>query len=283
MNFLNAHIDALIDLALAEDVGHGDLTTEATVDVDATGRAVVVAKEPLTVSGLGVFARVFARVDARVQCGHRHRDGDVVAVGDEVVELRGPSRAMLTGERTAMNFLMRLSGIATQARKLRELIASYPQVALLDTRKTTPGMRALEKRAVVDGGCANHRFGLFDGILIKENHIVAAGGVANAIARARRRAHHLIKIECEVARIEQLEEAITAGADAVLLDNMSDEQIATAVKMAREEKFPIFVEASGNMTGERLLAVAATGVDAISMGALTHSARSVDMSFLLRP
>jgi len=274
----NPGLDRIVDLALEEDVGPGDITAEATVPAAAQGRAELVAKEPFVLAGGAVFTRVFARVDDRVEVELRHADGDDVASGAVVATLRGPLRAILIGERTALNFLMRLSGIATGVRAMRDLLTAHPQVALLDTRKTSPGLRALEKAAVLAGGGSNHRIGLFDGVLIKENHIAAAGGVAIAVQRARARAHHLLRVQCEVTELEQIDAALDAGADALLLDNMDEPLLRQAVARARGKRADVFLEASGNMTAERLPRVAACGVDAISMGALTHSARAVDVS-----
>jgi len=281
MTELAPAVERLIDLALDEDVGAGDVTTEACVAADARGRAVLLAKEPFVLAGGAVFARVFQRVDAEVQVELRFADGDQIEVGAEVAVVRGPLRAILVAERVALNFLMRLSGIASGVRDMRALIAAYPGVALLDTRKTTPGLRALEKAAVRAGGGTNHRHGLFDGVLIKDNHIAAAGGVAEAIQRARAHCHHLLRVQCEVSSSDQIAEALDAGAGALLLDNMDEPTLKRAVEQARALRADVFLEASGNMTAARLPRVAACGVDAISVGALTHGARAVDVSLMV--
>jgi len=278
-----AQLDQIIALALAEDIGLGDVTTEATVPAGAVGQAEVIAKQPLVLAGLDVFVRVYRLVDRRVSIVGDLADGAAVAAGTSVLRLAGPTRALLTGERVALNFLMHLSGVATLTRRLRDAIADHPQVRLLDTRKTTPGLRALEKAAVVAGGGANHRHGLFDGILIKENHIRAAGSIRAAVQQARQHAHHLLKVQCEVTDLDELDQALAAGADALLLDNMDAALLQQAVQRSRSQRPAVFLEASGNMTIERMPAVAATGVDGISVGGLTHSAPAVDLSFQLRP
>jgi nicotinate-nucleotide pyrophosphorylase (carboxylating) len=279
------HTDALIALALAEDIGTGDVTTQATVGANTKAEARVVAKERLVVFGLDVFTRVFERVDASCVVRTRVDDGAVVEKGEEIVRVLGPARSVLMGERVALNFLMRLSGIATTTADVVVALEGFPQTRVVDTRKTTPGFRALEKAAVRAGGGHNHRFGLFDGVLIKENHIAAAGGITRAVERAQVHAHHLVKIEVEVTNLEELHEALDAGADGVLLDNMTTKMMKTAVDVVdafcEETGRSVFVEASGNMTKARVPEVAACGVDIISMGALTHSARAVDISMLL--
>jgi len=278
MEDFSPHLDALLDLAFQEDVGHQDVTTDAVVPVDARADARVMAKQPMVVFGLGVLSRVFQRVDDTIWVDRHVKDGDPVGVGTAVATVKGPARGILTAERLALNLLMRLSGIATLTRAMKTGLRDHPQCRLLDTRKTTSGMRALEKAAVRAGGGTNHRTGLFDGILIKDNHIAVAGSVTEAINRARKTAHHLLKIECEVVDIQGVKDAIAAGADAILLDNMDDATTAESVKIIRAAGRAIFIEASGNMTMQRIPKVAALGVDGISVGALTHSATSVDFS-----
>lgn len=277
---VDATTRALIDLALAEDLGPGDLTS-ALIPADRLGRAVLRAKSDLVLSGSEVFTAVFRRVDPGTDVVFRVPDGARLRPGDEVAEVRGKAQRLLEAERTALNFVQRLSGVATLARKASEAVAGT-SARVVDTRKTTPGFRALEKAAVVHGGAFNHRFGLFDGVLIKDNHIDAMGGVRAAVEAARRVAHHLVKIECEVRTLEELSEALEAGADVILLDNMSLEAMAEAVARNREARQPALLEASGNVTLERLRAIARTGVDLISMGALTHSAPAADLSLLYR-
>ena len=275
---LDAISEALIDLALAEDLGTGDVTTDATVSADTRSQARIFAKQDLVFSGAAVLARVFARVDSDIELRFLADEGARIRAGQNLAELRGPSRSLLIGERLALNFVMHLSGIATQAAELMQCLEKFPQLRLLDTRKTTPGMRALEKQAVRSGGAHNHRFALYDGVLIKENHIMAAGSIAAAVQGAKAKAHHLLKIEVEVTGLEELRLAVEAGADALLLDNMDNALTRQAVQQARALKPDIFLEASGNMSAERLADVAACGVDAISMGALTHSVAGVDIS-----
>lgn len=279
-------VDRLIDLALEEDLGSaGDVTTRLTVPPDTRAEALVRAKEPLVVSGVAVFRRVFQRVDPAVTVTVIERDGASVAAGTTVLRATGLAHSLLVGERPALNFLMRLSGIATQAAQLAAAVRGT-RARVVDTRKTTPGWRALEKEAVRLGGCANHRAGLYDGVLIKDNHIEAAGGIAAAVAGARAQAHHLLKIEVEAATQAQVEECLALGVEAILLDNMDDDALTRAVHAVRAHEqrtaCKVVLEASGNMTLERLPKVAATGVDLISMGALTHQARSRDLSMKLK-
>jgi nicotinate-nucleotide pyrophosphorylase (carboxylating) len=272
---LSAPVERLIDLALEEDLWLGDATTEATIDAAAPGEGRFLAKEDLVLAGTAVAARVFERLGA--DCRFDRGDGDRGARGEWLGRARGPLRALLAAERTSLNFLQRLSGVATATdRAVRALAAGGGGTQLLDTRKTTPGWRRLEKDAVRAGGGRNHRFALGDGILVKDNHVAACGGVAEAVRRARARASAMLRIEVEVVDLPGLDEALAAGADIVLLDNMDDETMAQAVRRAQGR---VLLEASGNMTLERLPRVAATGVDFVSMGALTHSARAVDISF----
>ena len=278
-------VDRLIDLALEEDLGAGgDVTTRATVPPETRAEALVRAKEPLILAGVAVFCRVFERVDPSAVVTVLEREGASVAPGTVMLRATGLAHSLLVGERPALNFLMRLSGIATQAARFASAVRGT-RARVVDTRKTTPGWRALEKEAVRVGGCANHRAGLFDGVLIKDNHIEAAGGIAAAVAGARARAHHLLKIEVEAASQAHVEECLALGVEAILLDNMDDDAIARAVQAVRAHEqrtgARVVLEASGNMTLERLPRVAATGVDLISMGALTHQARSVDLSMKL--
>jgi nicotinate-nucleotide pyrophosphorylase (carboxylating) len=268
-------VERLVDLALEEDLALGDATSEATIDAAARGEGRFLAKEDLVIAGTAVAARVFERLGA--ECRFDLLDGARAAKGTFVGKAEGPMRALLAAERTALNFLQRLSGIATATRRCVEaLAAGGAKTRLLDTRKTTPGWRRLEKEAVRAGGGQNHRFALGDGILVKDNHVAACGGVGEAVRRARSRARATLKIEVEVVDLAGLEEAIAAGADIVLLDNMDDAAMAEAVLRAAGR---VKLEASGNMTLERLPRVAATGVDFVSMGAITHGARAVDVSF----
>ncbi|MCL6621260.1 MAG: carboxylating nicotinate-nucleotide diphosphorylase [Syntrophobacterales bacterium] len=274
---LAPQVERLIDLALEEDLGPGDVTTQALIPPEQEGVAHIRAKETLVVAGLPVAARVFARVSPALRFLPRVAEGEEVGPGTVLAEVAGPVAPILTAERTALNFLMRLSGIATYTRRLVALLRETP-VALVDTRKTTPGWRLLEKYAVRLGGGANHRFGLFDGVLIKNNHLTAVGSVAEAVRRARARVHRLLRVEVEVSTLTELKEALEAGADLILLDNMDEDTLAEAVRLTAGRAL---LEASGGMTPERLLRVAATGVHFISMGALTHSAPAVDLHLRL--
>ena len=277
MPVLSAHAERLIDIALEEDLLLGDATSEATIDPAAAGAARFLAKEALVLAGTAVAGRVFERLGAT--CRFEVEDGARLADGAWFGRAEGPTRALLAAERTALNFLQRLSGVATATRRCADALqAGGGRTRLLDTRKTTPGWRLLEKAAVRAGGGTNHRVSLGDGILIKDNHVAACGGVAEAVRRARARAGAMLRIEVEVVDLPGLAAAIEAGADIVLLDNMDDAAMAEAVRRAAGR---VKLEASGNMTLERLPRVAATGVDYVSMGAITHSAKAVDISFEL--
>jgi nicotinate-nucleotide pyrophosphorylase (carboxylating) len=262
---------------LQEDLGHGDLTSELTLPPGVEGEAVILAKEPGILAGLEIAKRVFRLVDPQVQFAPKVEEGASVVAGQEVVQLKGSLRGILAAERLALNLLQRLSGIATLTRTYVEALRGT-SAQLLDTRKTTPGLRALEKYAVRVGGGKNHRFGLFDGILIKENHIRGAGGIWAAIQRAKAGAPNHLKVEVEVRNLQELEEALAAGADLILLDNFPLEQIRVAVQRVGG-KVPL--EASGNMNLERARQAAEAGVDYISVGALTHSAKALDLSLLV--
>jgi nicotinate-nucleotide pyrophosphorylase (carboxylating) len=260
--------------ALAEDLGlAGDLTTDATVAADATSQAVIASRQPGVIAGLDLAKAAFAAMDATVQFERIKADGDPVDKGDVVARISGNARAILTGERVALNYLGRLSGIASLTRRYVDAI-SGTNAAIADTRKTTPGLRAFEKYAVRCGGGQNHRTGLFDAILIKDNHIVAAGGVETAIARARSYAGHMVKIEVEVDTLDQLALVLKHKVDAVLLDNMMPEMLLKAVKMVGGKAI---TEASGGVNLTTVRAIAETGVDLISVGSLTHSAPVLDL------
>ena len=262
---------------LREDLGQGDLTSLLVVPEDLEGEAVILAKEGGVLAGLWVAERVFALADPRTAFTPLVAEGARVAEGTEVARVRGPLRGILAGERLALNLLQRLSGIATLTRAYVEALAGT-KAQILDTRKTTPGLRALEKYAVRVGGGRNHRYGLFDGILLTENHVRAAGGVGEAVRRAKARAPHYLKVEVEVRSLEELEEALEAGADLILLDNFPLEALREAVRRVGGR---VPLEASGNMTLERAKAAAEAGVDYVSVGALTHSAKALDLSLLV--
>lgn len=270
---LDASSKQLISLALAEDLGPGDLTA-ALVPADATGHAVILARTALVLAGSEAFIEVYRQLDPRVQVQFMHADGAAVHANTPVGTVQGPARSLLSGERTALNLLQRLCGVANAARAATEAVAGT-KAKVVDTRKTTPGMRTLEKAAVRAGGAYNHRIGLFDGVLIKDNHVRAMGGVRSAIEAARKSAHHLLKIECEVTTLSEVDEALAAHAEVILLDNMDLDTMREAVKRISGRAL---VEASGGVTLARLPAIASTGVDMISMGALTHSAAAADIA-----
>jgi nicotinate-nucleotide pyrophosphorylase (carboxylating) len=269
-----AQLDGLVVNALEEDLGeHGsDITTDTVVDKNLMGEAVIVARQPGVLSGANAAARVFELVSPPGDYHALVPDGSRLKAGDQVARITGPLASILTAERTALNFLQRLSGIATATRRYADALAGFPMVTLLDTRKTTPGLRFLERAAVRAGGGHNHRDGLWDAILIKDNHVAAAGGVTAAIERARRAR---VPIEVEVETLEQLREALDAGAETILLDNMSPELMRRSVEMTAGRAR---LEASGGMTLDGAVAAAQAGVDRISVGALTHSAPALDLS-----
>lgn len=268
------NIDHLIKIALDEDIGPGDITTENLVDAEHTGNGTIVAKESLVIAGIEIAERVFGNLDADLTFDSMCRDGDSIETGETVIRVNGTLQALLMGERTALNFLQRLSGIATHVRSYVQMIGSK-NIRLVDTRKTTPGWRALEKYAVRVGGASNHRMGLYDGVLIKDNHIAACGGIEKAVSRIRESVSHLVKIEVEVSNLSEVREVLTARADVIMLDNMDIPQIKEAVALIDGEAL---VEISGGVTKENFASLADTGVDLISVGALTHAARSVDLS-----
>lgn len=267
-------IEDAIRAALAEDLGRaGDITTQATIPASASARAVIAAREAGVVAGLPLARAAFAQLDRRVVFETAKEDGDRVAPGDVVARIEGPARAVLSAERVALNYMGRLSGVASLTARYAERIA-HTKAKVCDTRKTTPLLRAFEKYAVRCGGGANHRFGLDDAVLIKDNHVAVAGGVAPALRAAKSFAGHLTKIEIEVDSLDQLQEALAEGADVVLLDNMSPDQLRRAVEMVAGR---MICEASGGVTLATIAAIAETGVDLISVGALTHSAPVLDL------
>jgi nicotinate-nucleotide pyrophosphorylase (carboxylating) len=272
-------LDPILSRALEEDIGAGDLTTRLTVPPGAHATARIVAKEGLVLAGTFVVDRVFSLLDDRVRARWLFADGDDVPSGATVAELEGPARSLLTGERVALNFLQRLSGIASQARAL-VAAAAGTQARVVDTRKTTPGLRALEKWAVCAGGASNHRAGLYDGILIKENHIAAAGGLARAIRAAKAGAPHTLQVEVEIERFDQIDAAIAAGAETILLDNFREDEWPRAVALVAGRAK---VEISGNMNARRVALAARAGADLVSVGALTHSVRAADLSMRIDP
>jgi nicotinate-nucleotide pyrophosphorylase (carboxylating) len=267
----------LVRRALEEDLGAGDVTTDATVAPDQRARGIFIAKSPCVLAGFDVAAEVFLQLEPSIQIVRRRRDGEPCTPNDEIAEVVGRARTLLIAERTALNFLQRLSGIASQARAF--VAAAGGRFTVLDTRKTTPTLRALEKYAVRVGGAVNHRHGLYDAVLIKDNHVRLAGGVARAVTRARR-ARPTVPIEVEAQTLAEVDEALEAGADIVLADNLSLADIRETVRRARGRAK---VEVSGGVTLDRLPDLATTGADFVSAGALTHSAPAADISFEIVP
>lgn len=270
----SAYIKGVVRAALDEDMGSGDITTLLTVPEDAAAKATFVVKQEGVIAGMHVARAAFRALDRKAVFETAIDDAARVQPGDSIATVAGNARAILSAERVALNFLQHMSGIATLTAKYVGLV-SHTKAKIIDTRKTTPGLRRLEKNAVTVGGGFNHRFNLSDGILIKDNHIAAAGGVTAAVTAAREGAPHTLKIECEVTNLDELSEAIAAGADAVLLDNMPLDMLRQAVELAAGR---VITEASGGINEETVAAIAETGVDLISVGALTHSAPALDIS-----
>ena len=268
-------VQQAVKATLAEDLGlAGDITTDPIIAADAQGEAAIVAREPGVIAGLDLAEAAFKTLDPQAEFTRAVKDGGKIETGDIIAKVRGRTRALLTGERTALNFLCHLSGIATlTAAYVAKVAGTEARIAC--TRKTTPGLRAFEKFAVRCGGGVNHRFGLYDAVLVKDNHIAAAGGIEAALRLLRARSGHLVKIEVEVDTLTQLEEALRFDVDAVLLDNMDTDTLKKAVALAKGR---VLTEASGGVSLETVAEVAATGVDLISIGALTHSPRSLDSS-----
>jgi nicotinate-nucleotide pyrophosphorylase (carboxylating) len=271
---VSPQIERLIRDALDEDIGAGDLATMATIAAELQGTGLFRAKKDGVVAGLVLLPRIFYFIDHNVAVRLLTKDGAPVNQGTVVAEAVGPVRALLLSERTALNFLQRLSGTATLTRKYVDAIKDFP-CKVLDTRKTTPGLRTLEKYAVRLGGGMNHRIGLYDAALVKDNHIEATGSIADAVKAVRRHAPFMAKVEVETSNMKQVQEAVDAGADVIMLDNMTIAQMTEAVKLVNKRAW---VEASGGITLETIRQVAATGVDFISSGALTHSAPVVDFN-----
>jgi nicotinate-nucleotide pyrophosphorylase (carboxylating) len=265
----------LIALAVAEDLAGGDATATATIPAEQAGTAHFVARQPGVAAGLGAVSAVAAAVDADLEVTANAGDGDRLRPGDVLAQISGRSRSILAAERTALNLLTHLCGVATQTAAFVEAVAGTG-CAIRDTRKTLPGLRALQKAAVAAGGGTNHRFNLGDGLLVKDNHVAAAGGVAAATRQALAHAAGL-PVQIEVDTLDQLDEALSAGARSVLLDNFDTEHMRAAVQRCREHDEPVFVEASGNVTLDTVRAIAGTGVDAVAIGALTHSVRALDI------
>lgn len=270
----NILIDKIIEQALLEDIGTGDITTEYIISSNLTAKGIIKASEEGVVVGLDIACLVFNKLDPEIVFQKKIKDGTKVALGKVLAEISGSARTILKGERVALNFLQRMSGIATITSKFCQQVKDFP-VRIVDTRKTTPGLRILEKYAVLMGGGYNHRFGLYDAVLIKDNHIAVAGGIKSAVNSVRKQISHTIKIEVEVENLSQLQKALEMKVDIIMLDNMDLDTMKEAAKMAKGKAI---IEASGGITLEKVRTIAQTGVDLISIGALTHSVKSLDIS-----
>ncbi|MBA7572731.1 putative nicotinate-nucleotide pyrophosphorylase [carboxylating] [subsurface metagenome] len=277
MDFLikeNILIDKIIEQALLEDIGTGDITSESIVPYDLKAKGIIKTSEEGVVAGLDIAYLIFKKLDSEIIFQEKIKDGTKVTRGKVLAEISGYARTILKGERVALNFLQRMSGIATITSKFCQQVKDFP-VRIFDTRKTTPGLRILEKYAVRMGGGHNHRFGLYDAVLIKDNHIAVAGGIKSAVNSVRKQISHTVKIEVEAENLSQLQEALKVQVDTIMLDNMDLETMKEAVKMVKGEAL---IEASGGITLEKVREIARTGVDLISVGALTHSVKSLDIS-----
>lgn len=270
-------VDEIIYNGLKEDINNFDITTDILIDKESKSLAHMLAKEEGVIAGLNVAQRVFEILDKDVNVKFNVKEGDKVSKGTVIAQIEGSTKAILNGERLALNLIQRMSGIATISRKYRDIVKDIP-VRIVDTRKTTPGLRILEKYAVRVGGCYNHRYNLSEAVLIKDNHIKAIGGIKKAIDKIKNNLSHTIKVEVEVESIKGLKEAIEAGADIVMLDNMNLEDMRKAVEIGRGK---VILEASGGITIEELVETAKTGVDVISVGALTHSVKALDISLII--
>lgn len=271
-------VDTLIDRALAEDLASGDLTSEACVDADREATAEAITRHPMVVCGGELFARAFERVDPATEVEMVHPDGAHVGAGVSIWKVRGLARSILAAERIALNYTQRMCGIATMAHDYVSRLAPKATTRITDTRKTTPGLRLIERYAVRTGGAHNHRDNLGTAVMIKDNHIVAAGSITEAVARAKARSPHTNRIEVEVTDMRELEEAIAAGADIIMLDNMDDDAVAKAIARVSDLVPRPILEASGGITFERVRALSELGIDIISVGALTHSVKAADIS-----
>ena len=277
MKFLNKEnfqINKIIEHALLEDIGTGDITTDSIISSSLQAQGVIKTSEKGVVAGLNIALLVFKKLDSKIHFQYKVKDGQKISAGETLAIISGSAQAILKGERVALNFLQRMSGIATTTSNFCQEIKNLP-IRIIDTRKTTPGLRILEKYAVRMGGGYNHRFGLYDAILIKDNHITLAGGIKPAIELAKKSTSHTIKIEIEVENLSQLKDAIKEQVDIVLLDNMDLKTIKKAVEIAKGKTL---IEASGGITLEKVKEIAQTGIDLISIGALTHSVKALDIS-----
>jgi nicotinate-nucleotide pyrophosphorylase (carboxylating) len=275
---LPEQVYSLINMAIQEDIGPGDVTSEAILDREAKGEAFIIARQELVCSGLEIVPIVFEKVGQGVSCRFLASEGQKVKAGSVIAEIKGPMRVLMTGERTALNFLQRMSGIATLSRDYADRAAD--QVVILDSRKTVPGWRWLDKKAVRAGGCSNHRMGLYDGILIKDNHVAACGGIEKAVRLARENGPEKLDIEVEVGDLRELEKAIESGADIVMLDNFTPQEVAEAIKLNAGR---VRLEVSGRINLDNMKNYLAAGVfDYISVGELTHSAQAADIAMEVR-
>jgi len=271
--------ESLVELALREDLGRGDFSTESTVPCDALGEGVLMAKEPLVLCGTELAKYIFKKVDCDLIYEAIKKDGDSVQTFEKIGVVKGSLASILTGERLVLNFMQRLSGIATLSASYSKVIPASSRVKVTDTRKTTPGWRTLEKYAVRTGGGTNHRFGLDDGVMIKDNHIESAGSITKAVESARKSIHHLMRIEVETSTLDEVKEAVAAGADVIMLDNMDNSLTAQAIKIIDGKAV---VEVSGGITIERIPSLATLDIDVISVGALTHSATACDINLTVK-
>jgi nicotinate-nucleotide pyrophosphorylase (carboxylating) len=267
-------VEKIIENALIEDMNYGDLTTDLLIEDSSISKAIMIAKEDGVIAGIPIAERVFKLLDQNMVFDANKKDGDDIKQGEQIAVIQGSTINILKGERLALNLIQRMSGIASQAKRYADAVKDYP-TKIVDTRKTTPGLRVLEKYSVRMGGCYNHRFNLSDAVMIKDNHIKAMGSITNAIEKARKHIPHTIKIEVEVESLEQLKEALKAKADIIMLDNMDLETMKEAVSLAKGKAI---LEASGNVTIEKVRSIAEIGIDIISVGALTHSVRAMDIS-----
>lgn len=270
----NILIDKIIEQALLEDIWTGDITSESIIPYDLKAKGIIKTSDEGVVAGLDIVFLVFKKLDSEICFQSKTKDGNKILPGEILAKITGPAQTILKGERVALNFLQRMSGIATITSKFCQEVKAFP-VRIVDTRKTTPGLRILEKYAVRMGGGYNHRFGLYDAVLIKDNHIVVAGGIRSAVNSVRKQISHTVKIEVEVENLSQLQEALKMKTDIIMLDNMDLENMKKAVKMARGK---VLIEASGGITLEKVRKIAQTGVNLISIGTLTHSVKSLDIS-----
>lgn len=270
----NVLIDKIIEQALLEDIGTGDITTESIIPSNLKAKGIIKTSEGGVVAGLDIVFLVFVKLDSEICFQPKIKDGNKILTGEILGEITGPARTILKGERVALNFLQRMSGIATITSKFCQQVKDFP-VRIFDTRKTTPGLRILEKYAVRMGGGHNHRFGLYDAVLIKDNHIAVAGGIKSAVNSVRKQISHTVKIEVEVENLSQFQEALKVQVNIIMLDNMDLETMKEAVKLVKGKAL---IEASGGITLEKVKEIAQTGVDLISVGALTHSVKALDIS-----